>query len=104
MSVRLTPRRAYSRSCEDQVSRHQSHSLAEEGDRLPYVEDHVRRLTVLRLLSKGRHRGVSTQLTCIVLPFNLVQIFNFWGSEMTLVLTIPGPYGAHPSNPLPSDH
>lgn len=35
------------RSGEDEVARHQSHALAEKGDRLSHVEDHVCSVAVL---------------------------------------------------------
>lgn len=43
-------------------------------------------------------------LFCTSLPLTLVQIFRLWGSLITLLLTIPGPYGAQPSNPFPRPH
>ena len=39
-----------------------------------------------------------------VFPFSLVEMFRFCGSLMRLEETIPGPNGAHPSNPFPRAH
>ena len=46
----------------------------------------------------------AVELSCTVSPLTLVLMPSFCGSGSSAVLTMPGPNGAHPSNPLPSDH